>query len=204
MATGTNGIATVNDLVVGKGLSSAAGAGYSDNQCPTRNAILSSMGGVVSGTYSSNQLVKYSDVSKTIDGVLFTVTIDNRNSNIAANLYIANRTQVAPGYYAFRTARMVGHTSGNGITNHNTGPFDTAELYGNSNVLLWTGPTPFSFSYSIIVGTSGITYSSAGTGIYNGTNADSSAGTGTNLEYVTLFNQSIQHGDSISLTMTIN
>ena len=61
MATGTNGIATVNDLVTGKGLYSPPN--YSSNQCPTRQIIVSSMGGAVSATYSSDQLVKYSDVS---------------------------------------------------------------------------------------------------------------------------------------------
>lgn len=60
MATETNGIATVNDLVVGRGLS--APSGYSNNQCPPKS-VISSMGGDVPSTYASNQLVKYSDVS---------------------------------------------------------------------------------------------------------------------------------------------
>ena len=202
MATGTNGIATIGELISGKGLDSPAGAGWSNtNQCPTKNAIITHMHGSVSGTYSSNQLVKYSDVSKAPNGVLFTVTIDNKKSNVAANLNIAYRFSAAPGYYAFATGRRVGYTSSKGVTNHNTGPFDTAEIYGNSNVLFWSGPVGFSYSYSAIVGTSGITYSSAGSGTYNGTNQGP---TGNNLEYITLFSQSIQHGDSISLTITIN
>lgn len=60
MATGTNGIATVNELVGGRGLN--APSGYSNNQCPPKS-VISSMGGDVPSTYASNQLVKYSDVS---------------------------------------------------------------------------------------------------------------------------------------------
>jgi hypothetical protein len=195
MATGTNGIATTSELMYGKGLSPPSG--YSSNQCPPKSVILS-MGGTITGSYQANQLVKYSDV--TIDGVLFTVTIDNRNSTVATNLYVANRAAVAPGVYAFRTKRRVGYTSSKGVTNHNTGPFNVTEIYGNSNVLLWTGPVGFNYSYSAIVGTSGTTYSPAGSGTYNGTNADTQ---GDNLEYITLFSQSINNGDSISLSIII-
>ena len=60
MATGTNGIATVNDLV-GKGLFPPSG--YTSNQCPPREVIVSSMGGAVPSNYASNQLVIYSDVT---------------------------------------------------------------------------------------------------------------------------------------------
>jgi hypothetical protein len=62
MATETNGIATVNELVSGKGLN--APSGYSNNQCPPKS-VISSMGGDVPSTYASNQLVKYTDVSIT-------------------------------------------------------------------------------------------------------------------------------------------
>lgn len=199
MATGTNGIATISDLITGKGLKEPVFGPHDPNRCPTAYEV-STMGGTTSG-YQANQLVKYSDVIK-IDGVLFTVTIDNKNSNVAANLNIAYRFSASPGFYAFATGRMVGYTSSKGVTNHTTGPFNTAEMYGNSNVLLWTGPAAFSYSYSIIVGTSGITYSSSGSGIYNGTNSESAEG--TNLEYITLFSQSINDGDSISLTIIIH
>lgn len=203
MAIETNGIAIVNDLIYGKGLRNPAGTGFSPVQCPTKDIIMNNMGGNVSGTYSSNQLVKYSDITKRPDGVLFTVTIDNkRSSPLAANLNIAYRFPVAPGTHVFGAGRQVGYTTNKGVTNHNTGPFDTSEMYGSSNVLLWTGPSAFSYSYSAIVGISGITYSSSGSGIYNGTNTGHA--TGTNLEYITLFSQSIQNGDSISLTITIN
>ena len=200
MAIGTNGIATISDLMTGKGLSAPAHGPHDPNRCPTAYEV-STMGGTTSG-YQANQLVKYSDVAVN-NGVLFTVTIDNRNSaNIAANLNISNRASVAPGYYAFRTVRLVGPTSSKGVTNHDTGPFKTTEIYGNSNVLFWTGPIGFNYSYSAIVGTSGITYSSAGSGTYNGTNLEGLAG-GTNLEYITLFSQSIKDGDSISLSIII-
>lgn len=124
MATETNGIATINDLVVGKYLNPPAG--YSNNQCPPKEVILN-MGGTVVG-YAQNQLIRYSDVLKVIiDGVLFTVTIDNRNStHIAANLMIANRASVAPGVHAFRTARLgaqgstglKGDTGAQGVQGH--------------------------------------------------------------------------------------
>lgn len=197
MATGTNGIATIGDLIYSKGLNPPSGQ-YDPNRCPTAYEV-SMMGGTITGSYQANQLVKYSDVI--IDGVLFKVTIDNRNSaNIAANLAIANRASVAPGVYAFRTVRLVGSTSRKGVTNHDTGPFKTTEIYGNSNVLLWGGPIGFNYSYSAIVGTSGITYSPAGSGTYNGTNLEVAIG-GSNFEYITLFSQSIKDGDSISLSI---
>lgn len=196
MATGTNGIATISDLIYSKGLNPPSGQ-YDPNRCPTAYEI-STMQGTTSG-YQANQLVKYSDV--TVNGVLFTVTIDNRNSSVAANLNIAYRFQAAPGAYTFGNIRHVGYTSMKGITTHNTGPFGPTEQYGNSNVLLWTGPLGFNYSYSNIVGTSGIIYSSSGLGTYNGTNNDGYAG--TNLEYITLFSQPINAGDSISLTIII-
>ena len=59
MATGTNGIATINDLVDGKYLNPPGEYG---NKCPTKALILT-MGGAVSAIYDSNQLVKYSDVT---------------------------------------------------------------------------------------------------------------------------------------------
>jgi hypothetical protein len=200
MATGTNGIATIGELVSLKGLTPPY-PGYDPNKCPIAAEIVNLMGGVINGSYQENQLVRFSDVTKKSSGVLFTITIDNRKStNLGANLYIADRGLVAPGINAMRNPRLVGYVTDMGVTNHNTGPFDPTESYGGSNVLFWTGIVGFNYSYTAIVGTSGITYSSAGSGIYDGTNRSI---TETNLKYITLFNQSIQAGDSISLTMTI-
>lgn len=67
---------------------------------------------------------------------------------VAANLIIAYRFQVAPGVYAFGTDRQIEYTTNKGITTHNTGPFSTTEMYGNSNVLLWTGSVGFNYLYS--------------------------------------------------------
>ena len=64
MATGTNGIATVNDLVGGKGLRPPLD--YTTNQCPPKEVIVNGMRGIVPSAYVSNQLVKYSDVVKAI------------------------------------------------------------------------------------------------------------------------------------------
>ena len=61
MAIGTNGIATIGDLIYGKGLNPPAGT-YDPNKCPTAYEV-SAMGGTTSG-YQVNQLVKYSDVTK--------------------------------------------------------------------------------------------------------------------------------------------
>lgn len=63
MATGTNGIATINDLVDGKHLNPPGEYG---NRCPTKALILT-MGGSVPSTYDTNQLVKYSDVTASSD-----------------------------------------------------------------------------------------------------------------------------------------
>lgn len=59
MATGTNGIATVGDLMQGKLLSNPENLLLT--LCPTRTQI-EGMDGIVSGSYSHNQLVKYSDI----------------------------------------------------------------------------------------------------------------------------------------------
>lgn len=72
MATGVNGIATVNDLVTGRGLIPLLG--YANNQCPPKSVILS-MGGDVPSTYASNQLVKYSDVIKSPVTTTYTLAI---------------------------------------------------------------------------------------------------------------------------------
>lgn len=62
MATGINGIATVSELIFGKGLTQPiSGQPYEDNKCPTAYEV-STMQGTTSG-YQANQLVKYSDVS---------------------------------------------------------------------------------------------------------------------------------------------
>lgn len=137
MATETNGIATINDLVVGKYLNPPAG--YSNNQCPPKEVILN-MGGTVVGGYAQNQLIRYSDVLKVIiDGVLFTVTIDNRNStHIAANLMIANRASVAPGVHAFRTARL-GAQGSTGLKG-DTGAQGVQGHQGFQGVIGQTGP----------------------------------------------------------------
>lgn len=61
MATGTNGIATWGDI------NSAFGASGSPiNKCPTKSEILAISYMRVSGTYDSNQLVMFRDISKSI------------------------------------------------------------------------------------------------------------------------------------------
>ena len=63
MATGTNGIATIGELVSGKGLAPPP-APYDSNECPVSAEIGINMGGNIAGSYAMNQLVKYSDVSR--------------------------------------------------------------------------------------------------------------------------------------------
>lgn len=81
MATGTNGIPTVSELVVGRGLS--APSGYATNQCPPKTVIVSNMGGVVPSTYSSNQLVKYSDVLKAVSKYTLQITTLSTYASLA-------------------------------------------------------------------------------------------------------------------------
>lgn len=98
MATGTNGIATVSDLVNGKGLSNPQN--LLQALCPTRIQI-ESMGGIVSGSYSHNQLVKYSDVTKAT--VTYTLIIHTYyNSYYAIALFPNVGTpSVSYSYYTF-------------------------------------------------------------------------------------------------------
>lgn len=76
MGIGTNGIATVSNLVYGKGLALIIGANMA--QCPTK-AVIQSMGGIVSGSYVNTQLVKYSDVSPP-PAVYYILTINTVSS----------------------------------------------------------------------------------------------------------------------------
>lgn len=183
----------------------ASGAFSTDlNRCPTRTEISTTnkFNNHKLSSFASNQLIEEVNIEVKPSEVLFTVTIDSRNSDcLEGYLNIAYRFQLSPGTYAFRTGRQVGYITDRLMTTHNTGPFDLTETYGNSNVLLWSGPVGFNYSYSNIEGTSGIIYAPAGSGTYKGTNPGQA--TGTNLEYITLFNQPISVGDSISLSVTI-
>ena len=109
MATGTNGIATISDLMTGKGLAPPPGP-YDSNRCPIAYEI-STMGGSAGGGYQANQLVKYSDVTKAT--VTYTLTIHTYYNNyyrialftnigapsVSHNSYYTYPKSVAPKYY---------------------------------------------------------------------------------------------------------
>ena len=126
MATGTNGIATVNDLVTGKNLNSPSG--YASNQCPTKADILN-MGGSVPSTYGTNQLVKYSDVTGTSnitrDFIIYNwgnvpiyniqFTLENTDSLVRQDIIMGGQGIPARGGYAYGNhgIGIIGSGSGN-------------------------------------------------------------------------------------------
>ena len=121
MATETNGIATVNDLVVGKYLNPPGEYG---NRCPTKALILT-MGGGVPAIYESNQLVKYSDVTgNTREFVVYNwgsvpiytiqFTLENTYYSASQVIMIGGQSIPARGGYALSShgTHLIGSGSG--------------------------------------------------------------------------------------------
>ena len=81
MATGTNGIATIGELMSGKSLAPPPGQ-YNSNRCPTAYEV-SLMGGTTPGGYQLNRLVRYSDVTKPIATYILAITTTTVYSSLA-------------------------------------------------------------------------------------------------------------------------
>lgn len=122
MATGTNGIATVNDLVVGKDLNPLS---YASNQCPTKEMI-GNMGGGVNNAYVSNQLVRYSDVTRAARELMvynwgnvpiYTIqfTLENSSSLETSAVYMGGQGIPARGGYSYgsHSIDIIGSGTGN-------------------------------------------------------------------------------------------
>lgn len=163
MATGTNGIATVSELVA-KGLKSIPG--YASNQCPPKEAIVNG-GGDVPSTYASDQLVKYTDVSITFrDFIVYNwgsvpiyniqFTLENSSSLESQTIYMGGSQISAGGGYAYSTHNesIIGTGSGNirvvgpVIVNGGSWTF-TGKIHLSAVTTLTGGTQPINWNNSI-------------------------------------------------------
>lgn len=137
MATGTNGIATIGDLIYGKGLS-APPAPYDGNKCPIAYEVSTTMGGSTGGGYQANQLVKYSDVSKITIEYVIEITTSIDYSSLAL---FPNTSTIPNPAYNYTLLRRVAQGVKTYIIrfNHGSGLSVNDPAYPNNPITIYIG-----------------------------------------------------------------